>query len=168
MGRAIVVSVALFCLGAAAGAEAADASRTAQPRTTVGGEHSRLAAGERAIRAGRYEEGIELTLEGLEAEAAAPRVRAAALSNLCAAHAARREPDTAIEYCTDSLALNSSNWRTYTNRAYAYWLKRHYASAARDVDAAAAIAPKARQVVQLREMIDDAMLTARVAAEAQR
>lgn len=167
MGRASVISVAMLCLaGGALGGP--DAGHASQLKTTIGGEHPLLAAGERAIRAGRYERGIELTLEGLEAEPATRRVRAAALSNLCAAHAVQGDPDTAIEYCNESLEISSSNWRAYANRAYAYCLKRDYASAARDVDAAAEIAPKARQVTQLRAMINEATLTASVGVEAQR
>lgn len=172
MGRMFTVSVALLCFGGAAWAQSNNNSNDTRQssnftefKTTIGGEHPMLAAGARAIRAGLYDEGIELTLNGLENDAAPSRVRAAALSNLCAAHAARQEPDTAIEYCTESLELNSSNWRAFSNRSYAYVLKGDYFNATLDLDAAATIAPKARQVLQIRGMINEATLEPRVVIE---
>lgn len=163
MGRMFVSSVALLCVGGAVWAQSEDES--SRFGTTIGSEHPTLAAGARAIRAGLYEEGIDLTLRGLESEPSPPRVRAAALSNLCAAHAAKQEPDTAIEYCTRSLAINSSNWRAYSNRSYAYWLKKDYAMASADLDSAASIAPKARQVQQIRGMINEETFEPRVVIE---
>ena len=32
----------------------------------------------------------------------------------------------AIGYCTESLGINEMNWRAYSNRAYAYYLKRQF------------------------------------------
>src|SRR3970040_961804 len=91
-------------------------------RTVLGGGNEYLSAGADAIRAGSYEEGIRLTAMGLE-RSPTHSDRAAALSNLCAAHAAKGEPDRAISYCSESLALNEHNWRAYSNRSYAYLLK---------------------------------------------
>src|SRR5688572_33149627 len=79
----------------------------ADSRTVLGVANEYLAAGAEAIRAGQYDDGIRLTKLGLN-RPASPRDRAAALSNLCAAHAAKREPDTAIGYCTESLDINDA------------------------------------------------------------
>ena len=166
MRRWMFLSVAMCCVGGGVSAQS-DADRRADlgGSTTIGGEHPMLAAGARAIRAGRYEEGIELTLKGLESEPASNRVRAAALSNLCAAYAAKEEPERAIEYCTQSLALDSGSWRAYSNRSYAHWLKGEYAQASLDLDAAALIAPQAPQVVTIRGMINEATHEPRVVIE---
>jgi tetratricopeptide (TPR) repeat protein len=124
-----------------------------------------LAAGADAIRAGRYDDGIRLTIDGLETETASPLLRAAALANICAAHAARNDPDNAIGYCDQALAIDARNWRAYSNRSYAYWLKGMYAEAAADLDSAAAIAPGAPQIAQIRGLINESTLQPTVTME---
>ena len=91
--------------------------------------------------------------------------RAAALSNLCAAHAAKNEPDVAIGYCTESLTINEQNWRAYSNRAYAYYLKRSFDEADKDLDIALSINPNARQMPQIRGMMNERRLRGRVTTE---
>ena len=58
-------------------------------RTVLGVANEYLAAGAEAIRLKEYDEGIRLTKIGLE-RPTSPRDRSAALSNLCAAHAAKK------------------------------------------------------------------------------
>jgi tetratricopeptide (TPR) repeat protein len=123
-----------------------------------------LYAGSQALVAQQYEEGIRLTKIGLEL-ATAPRDRASALSNLCAGHAAMNEPDVAIDYCTESLAINDDNWRAYSNRAYAYYLKRRFDEADRDLDRALLINPDARQMPEIRGMMNERRLRGRVTIE---
>lgn len=137
----------------------------ADTRTVLQGGSELLSAGATAIRAGRYDEGILLTSQGLERDSPPPVDRAAALSNLCAAHAAKAEPDRAIEYCSESLSLNRNNWRAYSNRAYAYLLKGMYSEATFDVDAAAAINPRAEQVMTIKGLINESSLQPRVIME---
>ena len=67
----------------------------AQSKTVLGVTNEYLAAGAEALRLKDYDEGIRLTLLGLD-RPTSPRDRSAALSNLCAAHAAKQEPDIAI------------------------------------------------------------------------
>jgi tetratricopeptide (TPR) repeat protein len=123
-----------------------------------------LAAGAEAIRLKQYDEGIRLTKLGLERHAS-PRDRSAALSNLCAAHAAKNEPDSAIGYCTESLTINNANWHAYSNRAYAYYLKRMFEEADADLDIALSINPTARQMPQIRGMMNERRLRGRVTME---
>lgn len=167
----------LFCLaillsGGAVSAQAPIDHRDAtlenrQPdnRMVFGPGSSLLAAGSEALRYGRYDDGIRLTLMGLERPGVTDQNRAAALSNLCAAHAAKNEPDQAIDYCTQSLELNENNWRAFSNRSYAYWLKDMYAEADADLKAATALNPDARQVMQIRGMLNEAGLRPRVIME---
>ena len=133
-------------------------------RTVLGVANEYLAAGAEAIRLGEYEEGIRLTKLGLD-RPASPRDRAAALSNLCAAHAAKKEPDVAIDYCTESLTINETNWRAYSNRAYAYYLKRMFDEADKDLDVALSINPSAKQMPQIRGMMNERRLRGRVTME---
>jgi tetratricopeptide (TPR) repeat protein len=136
----------------------------ADSRTVLGVANEYLAAGAEAIRSGQYDDGIRLTKLGLD-RPASPRDKAAALSNLCAAHAAKNEPDTAIGYCTESLVINEANWRAYSNRAYAYYLKRQFDRADADLDVALSINPNAKQMPQIRGMMNERRLRGRVTME---
>jgi tetratricopeptide (TPR) repeat protein len=133
-------------------------------RTVIGVANEYLAAGAEAIRVKQYDEGIRLTKLGLD-RPASPRDRSAALSNLCAAHAAKNEPDLAIGYCTESLGINDANWRAYSNRAYAYYLKRMFDEADSDLDVALSINPSAKQMPQIRGMMNERRLRGRVTTE---
>ena len=133
-------------------------------RTLVGVDNEYLAAGAEALLEKRYDEGIRLTLLGLE-RPASPRDRANALSNLCAAHAAKREPATAIDYCNQSLEVDGKNWNAYSNRAYAYYLSRKFDKADEDLDKALELNPDARQMPQIRGMLNERRLRGRVTIE---
>jgi len=163
MVRAILKGLAMCLVAGSSSAQLENA--TPDNRTVIGGGNDLLAAGADAIRAGQYDEGIRLTNLGLERRENPAADRAAALSNLCAAYAAKRMPDRAIELCTESIAVSEHNWRAFSNRSYAYWLKGMYAEATVDLDAAAAISPNARQVEQIRAMINEAGLRPRVTLE---
>ena len=141
------------------------AAQPADSRTIVGSGNEFLSAGSFAIRVGQYDEGIRLTELGLSRYHPSLADRASAFSNLCAAWAAKGDPDRAIEYCDRSLGLSSNNWRAYSNRSYAYFLKGMFAEATIDLDSAAAINPRARQVVQIRGMINEQGLRPRVIME---
>jgi tetratricopeptide (TPR) repeat protein len=159
--------VSCLMLGSALGQPARVPELTQQQadsRTVLGVGNEYLAAGAEAIRLKEYDEGIRLTKLGLE-RPASPRDKSAALSNLCAAHAAKNEPDAAIGYCNDSLAINDANWRAYSNRAYAYYLKRMFEQADADLDVALALNPSAKQMPQIRGMMNERRLRGRVTME---
>jgi tetratricopeptide (TPR) repeat protein len=156
-------AAAIWFVAAAAWAQI-DPQQQADSRTVLGGGNEYLSAGADAIRAGLYEEGIRLTRLGLE-RSSKNSERAAALSNLCAAHAAKGETDLAIETCSESIELNAQNWRAYSNRSYAYYLKGMYTQASADLEAAATFSPNARQVQQIRGMINERSLKPSVIVE---
>ncbi len=159
MGRNLLVFFAGCLVASNAWAQLAD------NRTIIGASNEFLSAGSFAIRTGQYDEGIRLTHLGLTRYQPSQADRVAALSNLCAAHAAKGEPDVAIPFCDESLSMSTRNWRAYSNRAYAYFLKGMLSEATFDLDSAAAISPEARQVVQLRGMINEVGLRPRVIVE---
>jgi len=171
MSAKILICLAGLGLVAAAAAQVSDEeirvlqNRQADNRTVIGAGNSLLAAGAEAIRYGRYDDGIRLTLMGLERPGNTEQNRSAAFSNLCAAHAAKEESDVAIAYCTESLELNTQNWRALSNRSYAYWLKEMYPEATVDLEAASAINPRARQISQIRGMLNEAGLQPRIIME---
>ena len=140
-------------------------TQLADNRTIIGAGNEFLSAGSFAIRMGQYEEGIRLTHLGLTRYQPNRDDRASALSNLCAAHGAKGEPDVAIPFCDESLDIDSRNWRAYNNRAYAYFLKGMLSEATFDLDTAAAMNPNSKQVIQLRGMINEVGLRPRVIVE---
>jgi tetratricopeptide (TPR) repeat protein len=159
MARAQLIGLALSLATSVAGAQVEDRSLS----RTVIGINEYLAAGAQEIRAGQYDEGIRLTNLGLGLAPSASE-RAAALSNLCAAYAAKGMPDRAIEYCTQSLAIKG-NWRAYSNRSYAFYLKGQYQKAHEDLEIAASINPEARQIAKIRGMINERSLRPSVIME---
>ena len=159
MDRIILFGVVGCLFSGAVSAQIAD------NRTILGAGNEFLSAGAFSIRMGQYDEGIRLTQLGLTRYQPSMSDRAAAESNLCAAHAAKGEPDVAIAHCTESLRLEQRNWRAHNNRAYAYYLLGDLSQATFDLDAAAAINPDAKQVIQLRGMINERGLRPRVIME---
>jgi tetratricopeptide (TPR) repeat protein len=167
IGRLLLVLVLCLAVSAALGQRGREVKLTqkkADTRTVVGVQNEYLAAGAEALAAKRYDEGIRLTILGLE-RPTLPRDRANALSNLCAAHAAKREPAIAIDYCTQSLEIDSRNWHAYSNRAYAYYLSLKFKEADDDLDRALALNPSARQMPQIRGMLNERRLRGRVTME---
>ena len=159
MGRNFIVCFAGYLVASNVWAQLAD------NRTIIGAGNEFLSAGSFAIRTGQYDEGIRLTHLGLTRYQPNQSDRVAALSNLCAAHAAKGEPDVAIPFCDESLSMSTRNWRAYSNRAYAYFLKGMLSEATFDLESAAAISPEARQVTQLRGMFNEVGLRPRVIVE---
>ena len=152
-----------MCLAASL-AWAQTEQQTGDSRTVLGQGNEYLSAGANAILAGQYDDGIRLTNLGLKRSPTATE-KAAALSNLCAAHAAKGEPDLAIKYCTESIAINEHSWRPYSNRSYAFFLKGMYAEAQADLNIAASMSPEARQVRTIRGMINERNLRPSVIME---
>ncbi len=123
-----------------------------------------LLAGADAIRGGQFDDGIRLTLIGLERGPSA-RNRAAGLANLCSAYVSKNEPDKAIPYCNESLTLNDANWRVFSARSQAYFIKGMYLEAARDNDAAAVLAPTAAHVRMIKSLLNERLLQPSVTIE---
>ncbi|OUU79706.1 MAG: hypothetical protein CBC38_04320 [Gammaproteobacteria bacterium TMED78] len=147
------------------GIQSSFAQYTLDSRTIIGSGNEFLSAASFAITMGQYDEGIRLTHLGLSRYRPNQNDKAAALSNLCAAHAAKGEPDTAIPFCDESMGLNQRNWRAFINRAYSFYLKNMLSEATSDLDFAASLNPDARQVIQLRGMINERGLLPRVIME---
>jgi tetratricopeptide (TPR) repeat protein len=168
MARILVCGIVLCLVSATAPAQRAKqpeiTQEQADSRTVIGATNEYLSAGAEAIRAKQYDDGIRLTKLGLERQTTT-RDRAAALSNICAAYAAKNLPDMAIDYCTQSLAVIDVNWRAYSNRAYAYYLKRMFDEADADLDIALSINPNAKQMPQIRGMMNERRLRGRVTME---
>ncbi len=168
MARSLICGIGLCFVAVAAWGQSGqiqDPTRLApSSRTVLGVSNEYLAAAAEAIRAKQYDDGIRLSKLGLDVPTP-PHDRAAGLSNLCAAHAAKGEVDLAIDACTRSLEIDSGNWRAYNNRSYAYYLKGHYADANRDLVKAIEINPDARQMATIRGLINERTLRPSVIVE---
>jgi tetratricopeptide (TPR) repeat protein len=121
-----------------AGTQAADSS--AQSITVLGTLNPRLAQGSVALEAGHYEDGIRLSLAGLE-ELATRRDEAAGHSNVCAGYAALKRWNEALPHCNRSLELDRTNWRAYNNRAAVFVGLKLYDSAQTDLNTGLSLAP---------------------------
>ena len=144
----IYLVMACFCL--ASGVVGAQESKT-----VLGPSNPDLYHGANALLSGDAEEGVRLTLRGLEHETKY-RDRLTAMSNLCAGYIMLGELETAVSYCDQVLEKNDRHWRAYSNRALAYIKLQRYEEAERDLRKAEALAANARSVKVVRSMLLDA------------
>jgi tetratricopeptide (TPR) repeat protein len=126
-----------------------------QSKTVIGPRNADLYHGANALLAGKGEEGVRLTLLGLQHESSL-RERLTAMSNLCAGYIMLDQLDTAMSYCDQVLEKNDLNWRAYSNRALAYVLLERYVEAEQDLQKAEALAVNSRKVKTVRAMLLDA------------
>ena len=96
--------------------------------------------------------GVDLTLEGLKRPNPQHDI-AAGLSNLCAGYVGLRQFELAIKNCSDSLAINDSNWRTWNNRAAAHLGKGMYDAALQDVESGLERAPESFTLKKTRAIV---------------
>jgi tetratricopeptide (TPR) repeat protein len=108
--------------------------------TVIGPRNEYLADGANQLMAGRYEEGIRLTLAGLSIPNS-NQDSAAGHSNLCAGYAALRDWNQALSHCNKALELDTTNWRVFNNRAAAYAGLARYDEALADIRTGLELAP---------------------------
>lgn len=90
-----------------------------ESKTVIGPRNVMLADGADALIAGNSEEGVRLTLRGLD-RAQGTREKKTAHANLCAGYIMMDKPLTALQHCNWVLERDPKHWRTYNNRALAY------------------------------------------------
>ena len=130
--------------------------RGSEPSTVIGPRNLPLYDGAQALIAGNNEEGVALTLRGLEV-AHGRREEEAALSNLCAGYIKLGNYPEAVKYCDLLLARNDKNWRGYNNRAVAYIMTKQYEKAEADLLKGEELNPGARTLKVARAMYMDAV-----------
>jgi len=133
-------------------ATAADAPTPSHSATIIGPANPLLTAGTEALEMRRYEEGVRLTLAGLEQPNTA-RDQAAGHSNVCAGYAALKRWEEALLHCNKALELDRSNWRTFNNRAAVFVGLKQFDLAMTDVNAGLALAPQAATLQKSREVV---------------
>jgi tetratricopeptide (TPR) repeat protein len=120
--------------------------------TVIGAMNPLLAEGSQALERGRFEDGIRLTLAGLQ-QPAAHHDQAAGHSNICAGYAALKRWDEALEHCNKALELDRTNWRTFNNRAAVFVGLKQFDLAMTDVNAGLELAPDSATLRISRDVV---------------
>jgi len=126
-----------------------------EPRFSVGSKNPALYEGARALLAGRDEEGVTLTLQGLEA-ASNRKEEEVALSNLCSGYTNLGDFVAAEKYCDILLQRNDRLWRPYTSKALIFIRTNRFPEAEQALIKAEALNPAARAVKVARALYLDA------------
>ncbi len=134
---ALALTAIAISLGSLARAEDDSGSKT-----VIGPTSSLLSDGASLLQAGRVQEGLRLTLEGLKVASTAEE-NAAGHSNACAGFVLLKRWSEALVQCNAALELDTSNWRIYNNRAAIFVEQGLFDLAQRDLEAGLAIAPGA-------------------------
>lgn len=130
------------------------ASRSEESKVVIGPRNPDLTEGAQELLAGNAEDGVELTLRGLQ-YAQGKREKEAALSNLCAGYIMIDDLDSALMYCNMLLLDNERHWRGLNNRALIYVLQKEYEKAEKDISIAQEVNPNARTVKVVKGMLLD-------------
>jgi len=121
--------------------------------TVLGAGNSSLAEGALALQEGRVPDGIRLTLAGLK-DATDPFETAAAHSNLCGGYAMLHQLTEALEHCNTAIALDSSNWHSFNNRAAIYAARGQYALALADLRTGLELAPQSSTLLKSLSVVE--------------
>lgn len=132
----------------------AAAAPSEEPRVVVGPRNIYLADGADALNAGNGEEGVRLTLLGLQT-AQGPREEKIGHANLCAAYLLVNQPELALEHCNWVLELDPMHWRTYNNRALVYLRLERFDEAEADIHEGQAIKPGSEKLKIVKGMYLD-------------
>ena len=126
-----------------------------EPTFVIGSKNPDLYEGARALLGGRNEEGIRLTLMGLET-ANGKKEEEIALSNLCAGYTNLGDYEAALKYCDILLQRNDKKWRAYNSKALIYIYTKQYEKAEQELIKGEAINADAHSMKIARALYLDA------------
>lgn len=121
----------------------------------VGTSNVNISRGADALMAGRNEEGIRLTLRGLD-EAISTKEKEVALSNLCAGYTNKGDFESALKYCDMVLEQNDQVWQAHNSKALIYIYTGQYEKAEESLRLGEAIEPDARTMKVARALYEEA------------
>jgi len=130
------------------------AAPTEESKTVLGPENIYLYDGANALMAHNGEEGVRLTLLGLQV-AKGGREKKIAHSNLCAGFLLINQPLTALEHCNWVIEEDEGHWRTYNNRALVYMRLERFAEAEEDIRKGQALRPNSKKLKIVKGMYLD-------------
>jgi tetratricopeptide (TPR) repeat protein len=125
-----------------------------ESKTVLGPRNIDLADGAAALMAGNGEEGVRLTLRGLEM-AQGDYERKISHSNLCAGYVLLDQPQTALRHCNWVIERDPRHWRTYNNRALAYLRLERFAESEADIARGQALNPASRNLKESKGLLLD-------------
>ncbi|MEQ8204774.1 MAG: tetratricopeptide repeat protein [Woeseia sp.] len=126
------------------------------PTTVLGPSNLALHDGAQALLAGRAEDGVRLTLLGLET-ASGSREEESALSNLCAGYILLEKYVEAKKYCDLLLTRDDQSWRGFNNRAVIHLKLKQYELADKDLQRGEELRPGAHTLKVARALYMDAV-----------
>lgn len=123
-------------------------------KTVIGPSNIYLYDGANALLAGDAEEGVSLTLRGLET-AHGLREQKIAHSNLCAGFLLLRQAETALVHCNWVLEMDPYHWRSYNNRALVYLQLERYEESEADIKRGQELNPKSENLREVKGLYLD-------------
>ncbi|TFG41883.1 MAG: hypothetical protein E4H42_00925 [Chromatiales bacterium] len=143
-----LLAITLF---AAAQAHADD---QAEAKTVLGPSNIYLYDGANALMAGDAEEGVRLTMQGLEL-AQGLREEKVGHSNLCAGFLLLGQAITALEHCNWVLQRDPYHWRSYNNRALVYLHLERFEESEADIRKGQELNPRSEKLKEVKGMYLD-------------
>jgi tetratricopeptide (TPR) repeat protein len=126
----------------------------ADSKTVLGPRNLYLYDGANALMAGNAQEGVPLTLKGLEV-ALGPREKKVAHSNLCAGFLLLGQAETALEHCNWVLERDPYHWRSYNNRAIVYLRLQRFEESEADIKKGQELNPRSENLKEVKGMYLD-------------
>lgn len=125
------------------------ADEESQSRTVLGPSNIYLYDGANALLARDAEEGVALTLKGLQV-AQGMREEKIGHANLCAGFMLLDQPTTALVHCDWVLERDPSHWRTYNNRALVYMKLKRFEEAEADIKRGQELNPRSEKLKEVK------------------
>ena len=125
-----------------------------ESRTVIGPSNIYLYDGAIALLAGNPDEGVPLTLKGLQF-AHGQRETKIAHSNLCAGFLMLGQAETALVHCNWVLDIDPNYWRAYNNRALVYLRLERYAESEADIKRGQELNPRSEKLKDVKGLYLD-------------
>ena len=126
----------------------------ADSKTVIGPRNLYLYDGANALMAGDAEEGVQLTLRGLEF-AHGLHEKKIAHANLCAGFLLLGQAETALQHCDWVLERDPYHWRSYNNRALVYLRLQRFAESEADIRKGQDLNPRSEKLKEVKGMYLD-------------
>ncbi len=126
----------------------------ADSKTVIGPRNLYLHDGAKALMAGDPDEGVPLTLRGLEV-AHGLHEKKIAHANLCAGFLLLGQAATALQHCDWVLEHDPYHWRSYNNRALVYLRLQRFEESAADIRTGQELNPRSEKLKEVKAMYLD-------------
>jgi tetratricopeptide (TPR) repeat protein len=123
-------------------------------KTVIGPRNIFLYDGANALKAGNADEGVPLTIKGLEF-AQGQRETKIGHANLCAGFMMLGQASTALEHCNWVLERDPYHWRTYNNRALVYLKLERFEESEADIRKGQEINPRSETLKEVKGLYLD-------------